>query len=388
NILDQMAFGLLHWSPDSQGVFFLDGRGMSVHLFRADLNGSLHQLTQGDGVFINASFDREARHIAYSAQDVEQAADLQFSVLGFRFSGDEGPTAWRLGEPQRLTDLNPQIAEWGMGRAEVVRWRSDDGREIEGIYVAPEAAQAGGAAPPLLVGIHGGPQGVTRRSFWLWGNPRYPFPFRLFAGLGYALLLPNPRGSGCYEPEFARANVGDWGGGDQRDIMTGVDHLIAAGLADPERLGVMGWSYGGFMTAWIVSQTGRFLAASVGAGPVNHVSMYGQTDIPRFVNYYFDGDHWDTPEAAAAYLRRSPVAFAGNITTPVLIHHGEKDERVPLPQGYELYRALRVRGVPVEMVVYPGAGHGLTDPRHQRYAMQRSLAWFTERIPVAQDGAE
>lgn len=407
NILDVMSFGLLHWTPDSRALLFADGRGMNVHLFRVDLAGNLEQISQGEGVHVNFSFDRTATRAVYSSQDIGRPPDLV--VEDFRaLAASPGPRAQqaaplplktlesagasknpRKSEPaaqspsggRRLTEINPQLAEFAMGHAEVIRWQGDDGLEIEGLLVLPEGYLPGRRVP-LLLGIHGGPQGVIRRNFWLWSGPRYPFPFRRFAGMGYALLLPNPRGSGCYTPAFTRANVGDWGGGDYRDIMAGVDRVIALGIADPDRLAVLGWSYGGYMAAWMVSQTDRFRAACVGAGPVNHVSMYGQTDIPRFVSYYFGADYWD---AISDYTGRSPLSFASAIRAPVLIHHGEKDERVPLPQSRELYRVLKVRGVPVEMAVYSGAGHALTDPRHQRYAMQRTDAWITARVPLDQE---
>jgi dipeptidyl aminopeptidase/acylaminoacyl peptidase len=173
------------------------------------------------------------------------------------------------------------------------------------------------------------------------------------------------------------SNVKDWGGGDYEDIMSGIDHLIEKGLADPDRLGIMGRSYGGYMTAWIITQTERFRAASLGAGMSNLISFYGQTDIPGYMEYYFGGSPW---EKRPEYVRRSPVTYAMKVKTPVLILHGGKDARVPLPQAEEFFRALKKNGVPVEFIIYPGQGHTSRNPHFQRDMMERNLEWFETRL--------
>src|SRR6185369_12612220 len=175
-------------------------------------------------------------------------------------------------------------------------------------------------------------------------------PVAAFAAKGYAVLRPNPRGSSGYGAKFRYANYGDWGGGDFRDLMTGVDHVIKMGVADPERLGVMGWSYGGFMTSWTITQTKRFRAASVGAGVTNLMSFTGTADIPGFLPDYFQGEFWDNLEL---YRAHSAMFQVKGVTTPTLILHGENDVRVPVSQGYELYNALKRQKVPVRMVTYP-----------------------------------
>jgi dipeptidyl aminopeptidase/acylaminoacyl peptidase len=167
--------------------------------------------------------------------------------------------------------------------------------------------------------------------------------------------------------------MGDFGGGDYRDIMSGIDALVKRGIADPARLGIMGRSYGGYMTGWIIAQTDRFKAASLGAGMSNLVSFYGQTDIPGFTETYLGGPPW---EALDTYVRCSPVTHAANLKTPTLILHGEKDFRVPLPQAEELYRALRRNGVPVELLVYPRQGHVVTEPKFMVDMMDRNIEWF------------
>lgn len=167
--------------------------------------------------------------------------------------------------------------------------------------------------------------------------------------------------------------VKEWGYADFEDIQSGIDHLIARGIADPERLGIMGWSYGGFMTAWTITRTNRFKAASVGAGFTNVLSFYGQTDIPGYVERYVGDVPWRDMEA---YARHSTMLRAGSIATPTLIQHGEHDARVPLPQAHELYRALSRRGIPVEFAIYPRQGHTVTEPRLQIDMRRRNLDWF------------
>jgi dipeptidyl aminopeptidase/acylaminoacyl peptidase len=196
-----------------------------------------------------------------------------------------------------------------------------------------------------------------------------------FAARGYAVLRANVRGSSGYGFDFRNANYRDWGGGDYRDIMSGVDALVAKGLADPERLGVMGWSYGGYMTSWVITQTQRFKAASVGAGVTNLMSFTGTADIPAFIPDYFGGEFWEEG-GIDRWRGHSAMFHVGKVKTPTLIQHGEADLRVPVSQGYELYNALKRQGVPVRMVVYPRQPHGIQEPKFMLDAMQRNLEWF------------
>jgi len=169
------------------------------------------------------------------------------------------------------------------------------------------------------------------------------------------------------------ANVGDWGNGDYQDIMTGIDYVIEKGIADPDWLGIMGRSYGGYMTSWIITQTSRFKAASLGAGMSNLISFYGQTDIPGYLEYYFNGNPW---KARKEYEKRSPISHAMRVQTPTLIEHGERDMRVPLPQAREFYRALKKNAIPVEFIIYPREGHSIRAPKFQHDMMTRNLNWF------------
>jgi dipeptidyl aminopeptidase/acylaminoacyl peptidase len=208
------------------------------------------------------------------------------------------------------------------------------------------------------------------------------YPIVAFAERGYAILRVNPRGSGGYGAAFRAANKRDWGGGDYADILCGVDRLIERGISDPERLGIMGWSYGGYMTSWTITQTSRFKAASVGAGVTNLMSFNGTTDIPGFVPDYFEAEFWDDP---AVYREHSAMFQIKDVTTPTLIQHGQEDKRVPLSQGKELYNALKRQGVEVEMIIYPRQEHGPSEPRLIMDVIQRNLDWFDRWIREGED---
>jgi dipeptidyl aminopeptidase/acylaminoacyl peptidase len=256
-----------------------------------------------------------------------------------------------------------------VGQTDVIRWNAPDGEEVEGLLTYPE-----GYSPdrpvPLLVIVHGGPTGVFTQSYL---GTAYQYPTAVFASEGYAVLRPNPRGSSGYGREFRYANYEDWGGGDYEDILAGVDAVIEMGVADPDRLGVMGWSYGGYMTSWIVTQTNRFRAASIGAALPNLISFSGTSDVPGFIPDYFGGEYWEIPERWQAH---SPLHHVGGTTTPSLIQHGEEDVRVPVGQAYEFHNALVRQGVESKLVVYPRQPHGIREPKLLLDAMTRNLEWF------------
>jgi dipeptidyl aminopeptidase/acylaminoacyl peptidase len=226
----------------------------------------------------------------------------------------------------------------------------------------------------LLVVIHGGPTGVFTQSSL--AGSRSVYPLATFSSR-YAILRVNPRGSSGYGQKFRFANLKDWGGGDYMDIMAGVDRVIEMAVADPERLGVMGWSYGGYMTSWTITQTKRFKAASVGAGVTNLMSFIGTADIPSFIPDYFEGQPWEKLEL---YRSHSAMFNVKGVTTPTLIQHGEADERVPISQGYEFYNALKVQKVPVRMIVLPRMPHGPNEPKMVLKAKQTNLEWFEKYI--------
>lgn len=351
---------LIGWSADGSALFASETIGTVDRLIRIPVDGSpVEVLGQDDVMISNPSLNRSASYIGFVSQSPTDPPEaFQAALPGL------GPV--QVSQVQELPDLP-------IGRTEVVRWESEDGQKVEGLLSYPPGYQ-GDRQVPLLVVVHGGPTGVFVQRFVA---NRGTYPIASFLAEGFAVLRVNPRGSSGYGREFRYANYGDWGGGDYRDIMAGVDHVIQMGVADPERLGVMGWSYGGFMTSWIITQTDRFDAASVGAGVTNLMSFSGTADIPGFIPDYFGGEFWEVFDAWRAH---SAMFHVGNVTTPTLIQHGEEDARVPVSQGYELYTALRRQDVPVKMVVYPRQPHGVREPKLQLDAMKRNLEWFKQWV--------
>ena len=243
-----------------------------------------------------------------------------------------------------------------MGRTEVLTWTSKDGMEIEGLLTYPVNYQPG-RAYPLILNIHGGPAGVYGQGFT--GNPSI-YMLQYFAQKGYAIIRGNPRGSNGYGKEFRYANYKDWGFGDYEDIMAGVDKVIDMGIGHPDSLCVMGWSYGGYMTSFLVTKTNRFKAASMGAGLPNLISMVSTTDIPDYLVAHFGGEYWEDYET---YEKHSAIYRIKNVTTPTQVIHGANDLRVPFTQGQEFYVSLLRLGVPTEMIVYPRTPHGPREPK-------------------------
>ena len=353
------------WSPDGRTIYFQSPSGLRNQLLAVPAAGaSPRPLLMGVPVWSDFSFTARGDRMAFLGTDASTPSEVFVSgVEPFR--------------PVRITNTNPQLARLALGRQEIVHWKSSDGLEIEGLLLLPPD-HAEGRRHPLLTYVHGGPSARFTAGFSPQIGSPHPiqaecYPLHVLAGLGYAVLMPNPRGSYGYGDKFRKANLGDWGGGDFRDIMTGIDSLVKRGIADPERLGIMGRSYGGYMTGWIISQTGRFKAASLGAGMSNLVSFYGQTDIPGYTEYYLGGVPWTASEI---YRLRSPITHAANLKTPTLILHGEKDARVPVAQAEELYQALKKNGVPVEFLIYPRQGHTAVEPKFLLDMMERNIEWF------------
>ena len=309
------------------------------------------------------SFSTDERTVAFAMDSPKSPADVYVSDATFA-------------TPRKITTVNPQLAQLALGDAEVITWKSSDGWLVEGVLLKPVGYQAG-RRYPLKVDVHGGPTGAHTNGFKAnWGSPG-----QFYAGQGWAVLYPNPRGSTGYGEKFMRGNIKDWGGGDYRDIMAGVDELVRRGIADSTRLAVTGWSYGGYMTGWVVSQTGRFKAAMMGAGLSNMESMYGTTDIPGYIGTFYDGmpqlDGSLTNKSLEFYRSRSAVQYASRVTTPLLMLHGGNDERVPIGQPMEYFRNLKDRGKTVDLVFYPREGHGLGEYYHQIDKIRRENEWLT-----------
>ena len=295
------------------------------------------------------------------------------TMLAFVFENDRTlPDVWWTdgkGKPRKISQLNPDFDQYRIAKQEVVRWTSDEWT-IEGIYVHPLQKTSG--PPPLLVAIHGGPYSRARNTL------RQYYYYQFFARHGYAVFAPNYRGSSGYGHKFGIANFKDLGGGDFRDIMKGVDALIERGLADADRLGVFGGSYGGYMTNWAITQTNRFKAAVSMFGIFNLITDFSNSYLPSWDPDYLGDYYWNDLEA---YLKHSPFTYVKNIETPVLIIHGKEDPNTFISNSKEMYQALKFLKKTVEFVVYPREGHGLREPQHKRDEMIRTLRWFDTYIP-------
>ena len=260
---------------------------------------------------------------------------------------------------------------------ETVRWRSTDGVEIEGLLTYPRGYEAG-RRYPLVVEIHGGPSWQWEdRVFLDWHDWA-----QLLAGHGYAVLAPNPRGSTGYGSAFQKLLQDDVGGGEAQDLISGAQAMVERGIADQERLGIGGWSWGGYLTAWTITQTDLFKGAVMGAGLANMVSDHGQDDIPAMNLWLYPGQPYDHLDH---YWRTSPIRHVANVRTPTLILHGDADARVHPAQGMEFHRALKTLGVPVRFVRYPREEHGFKERAHQIDLMRRVVAWYDRWLKGAGD---
>jgi dipeptidyl aminopeptidase/acylaminoacyl peptidase len=367
--------GEMVWAPDSKSMYVLMNEGTFAtgrHMFempivRVDVDsGHAEPLVSGPVVNYSVSVSRNGRTLAYRQVEARTMGDIVVRDVA-------------TGRSTTITNANPELAQFALGTLEPISWRTFDNKEIWGLLLKPYAAQQGRKLP-LLVYCHGGPiGGVTYGVF-----PQFmhtvgqvdPYAVEAFAAAGYAVLFPMPRGGSGYGEEGHRSIIKAWGEADYRDIMAGVDHLVATGTADPERLGVLGASYGGFMTNWIVTQTNRFKAASSSASISDLTDLYYLSDSALVMDEYF-GKPW---ENTSTYAAHSPITHAQRVQTPLLLQHGENDPRVPLVSGRRFYEALKALGKTVEFDVFPRGGHVQYQPAAQRASMQRNLDWFLNWI--------
>jgi dipeptidyl aminopeptidase/acylaminoacyl peptidase len=363
------------WAASGDRLHFVGSDGVNLNLYEAGIrDGSVRRVTELTGV-----------------ASIADGTHGEMAVLGF-----SDPTApedlyavpWnRLGDRSRwtrLTRANPWVEGIELARTEAVRWRSPDGTEVEGLLVYPLDHDPS-RRYPLITEIHGGPASAFTNSFL----PTAAAPHRayghLLAARGYAFLLPNYRGSSNYGHRFRTEISGDYWTRATEDIHAGIDHVIEMGLAHPDSLGFMGWSAGGHWSNWMLVTTDRFKAIASGAGVANWISLYAQTDNQSSREFYLgrnpaldapnkpwdDFDHW---------WNESPLKYIENARTPTLLHYGQLDQRIPMPQGQELHLALKSRGVPTEFFVYPGEDHALRQPRNKLVKLMADLGWFEKWI--------
>jgi len=353
--------GIAGWSADSKRIYFSEPKGTGTQVYSLDINANrIDEIKTTSGVISAITLNQTGTTFGLVRQAPDTPADVFVTPVN-----DFNPV--------QITHANAGLKTPAVGRTEVITWKSKDGKQIEGLLTYPVGYQTGQKVP-LILNVHGGPAGVFQQTFI---GGRGAYPLATFSARGYAILRANPRGSSGYGTDFRRANLRDWGVGDYQDLMTGVDRVIEMGVADPDRLGVMGWSYGGFMTSWIVTQTTRFKAASAGAPVTNLMSFNGTADIPSFIPDYFGGQFWEVMDL---YQKHSPIFNVKAVTTPTMIQHGEADVRVPTSQGYEFYNALKMKGVPTRMIVLPRQPHGPNEPKMQLAVMKANLEWFDKYL--------
>jgi dipeptidyl aminopeptidase/acylaminoacyl peptidase len=352
---DEDAY-LYDWGAD--GIYFGALQKTSAHVFRVDpLTRKITRITEPSNFFAeDVSFTKNFKTIAVSAEDGRHMAEIYVSPVA-HFAA------------RKLTDMTSQVKDWTLGTSEVVSWKSKDGTTIQGILHKP-ANYNPAKKYPLLVVIHGGPTGI---SVPLLSPDDSYYPIERFLAKGALVLEPNYRGSAGYGAAFRALNVRNLGVGDMWDVMSGVESLIAKGIVDPARMGAMGWSEGGYISAFLTTHTNRFKAISVGAGISDWMTYYVNTDITPFTRQYLHANPWNDP---AIYAKTSPITTIRQARTPTLIQQGSVDKRVPVPDSFELYRGLQDEGVPSRLILYIGFGHPITKPKSNRAVMQANLDWF------------
>jgi dipeptidyl aminopeptidase/acylaminoacyl peptidase len=351
---------LYEWTE--MGIYFGALKKTASHLYRLNVTtAAVEQVTHPDDLMANsASFTRDFSEVAYSAARPNTGSEIYIA-----------PTT-RATPAIQVTHLTDAMNAYTLARREVVSWKSGDGTTIEGILEKPADFDAK-KKYPLLVVIHGGPTGIDRPNV----SPDRYYPVEQFVAKGALVLRPNYRGSAGYGAAFRALNVRNLGLGDYADVISGVDYLIAQGFVDKDRVGSMGWSEGGYISAFITASSDRFKAVSVGAGISDWMTYYVNTDITPFTRQYLKATPWDDPEI---YKKTSPISYIAKAKTPTLIQQGDRDKRVPVPDSFELRQALEDKGVPVKMVLYHGFGHPIDKPKQQRAVMEENLHWFEHYI--------
>lgn len=408
------------WSPDGTQIAFQSAMSKPFYFYQ---NGEIAVVTPGKndvrsltdgfdespglvawtraGIFISAS-QRTWSYLFHldpaTKKTTKHAVRDQWIGSSFSLTPDGGTVAFIGSGPAdfpdvylapvktmaatKVSDTAAQIGSWPKHARETIRWKSQDGAEIEGVLHKPADFQAG-RRYPLLVVIHGGPTGVSRPVPY--GQVGY-YPVDVYLAKGALVLEPNYRGSAGYGETFRSLNVRNLGIGDAWDVLSGIDALVQQGLVDKDRVGSMGWSQGGYISAFLTTRhADRFKAISVGAGISDWMTYYVNTDIHPFTRQYLKATPWDDPKI---YADTSPMTYIKQARTPTLIQHGENDLRVPIPNAFQLYQGLRDQNVPVQLAIFKGFGHGLNKPKANRGAMQQNLDWFSKYVWGAPTGTQ
>jgi dipeptidyl aminopeptidase/acylaminoacyl peptidase len=356
----KMTANSLNWARDSRNVVFAGiSNGQNV-IARVQLDGAVSRIWMGPeyvsaGPFVpQVSLARDGTTSAVVAQSFAQAPEVWAGPIG----------GW-----SQITHRNSNLKP-AWGEAKSLTWKSE-GFEAQGWLIYPKDFESS-RQYPLVVCVHGGPSWAALPAWPTQGSMEMALPSQ-----GYFVLQPNPRGSYGQGEKYTRANVKDFGYGDFRDIVAGVDAAVRSAPIDPKSVGITGWSYGGYMTMWGVTQTNRFRAAVAGAGISDWLSYYGQNKIDQWMIPFFGATVYDDP---AVYAKSSPITFIKNVKTPTLVLVGDSDGECPAPQSYEFWHALKTLGVTTQLVVYPKEGHEFADPAHYRDVIERTVAWFNQYL--------
>ena len=364
---------IVAWRPN--GLFFSASRKTDSGLYKIDPDTKAITRLDAPGIPVAASFtaSRDGSTVAFLGASATAMADVFVAPVSSLAGANPARAA---GDVRKLTDMNAQTAGWTTSTLEVVSWKSQDGASIEGVLHKPNGFDPS-RKYPLLVVVHGGPTGVSRAIPFTSAI----YPIDVWVPRGVLVLEPNYRGSAGYGEKFRSLNVRNLGVGDAWDVVSGVDALVAKGIVDAARVGVMGWSQGGYISAFLATHdAARFKAISVGAGISDWTTYYVNTDITPFTRQYLKGTPWND---ADIYAKTSPITYIRQAKTPTLIQHGATDQRVPLPNAFELYRGLLDNNVPAKLIVYQGfggIGHGPSKPKSHRATMEHNLEWFDQHL--------